>query len=70
MSIMVELPDALEEKLRAWAQSANQTEEQVICDALAAYLAVPWALREEMQAWQAAGAEAIETVAPIGNEAW
>jgi predicted transcriptional regulator len=70
MAIMIELPDALEQELRAWAQSANQTEEQVICDAIAAYFAVPGPLREEMQAWQAAGAEAIEKVAPIENEAW
>jgi hypothetical protein len=41
MAILIELPDALEQALRAWAQSANQTEEQVICDALAAYLEVP-----------------------------
>jgi len=67
---MIELPDALQEKLREWAKDAGQSEEQVVRAALEAYLALPWPLREEMQAWQAAGAEAVERVAPITNEAW
>ena len=70
MPTTIELPDNLKEKLRTWANSANQSEEQIILDALEAYLAVPWSLREEMQTWQVAGAEAIEIVAPIANEAW
>lgn len=70
MPTTVELPEALHEKLQAWAQATNQSEEQIICAALETYLAVPWPLREEMEAWQAAGAEAIELVAPIADEAW
>ena len=70
MPTTVELPEDLQQKLRSWARVANTSEEQIIRDALEAYLAVPWPLREEMQAWQAAGAEAIEIVAPIANEAW
>jgi predicted transcriptional regulator len=70
MPTTVELPDDLRQRLRSCAQAANQSEEQIIRDALEAYLAVPWTSREELQAWQAAGAEAIEIVAPIANEAW
>jgi predicted transcriptional regulator len=70
MPTTIELPEALEEKLRSWAQATNQSEEQIIRDALEAYFALPLPLREEMEAWQAAGAEAIEIVAPIANEAW
>jgi predicted transcriptional regulator len=69
MAIVIELPESIQEKLRAWAETANQSEEQVVCAALEAYLAVPWPLREEMQAWQTAGAEAIEKIAPIAHEA-
>ena len=70
MPTTVELPEDLQQKLRSWARVANTSEEQIIRDALEAYLAVPWPLREEMRAWQAAGAEAIEIVAPIANETW
>jgi predicted transcriptional regulator len=70
MPTIVDLPEDLQQKLRDWAKAANQSEEQVICAALEAYLALPWQLRKEMQAWQAAGAEAIEKVAPLANEAW
>lgn len=70
MPTIVELPDALQERLRSWAKAANQSEEQVIRAALESYLSVPWPLREEMEAWQVAGGEAIQKVAPIENEAW
>ena len=70
MSTNIDLPEPLHEKLRSLAQSTDQSEEQIICAALEAYLAIPPLLREEMQAWQEAGAEAIEKVAPIANEAW
>jgi len=56
MPTTVDLPEDLQQRLRSCAQAANQSEEQIIRDALEAYLAVPWPLREEMQAWQAAGA--------------
>jgi predicted transcriptional regulator len=70
MPTTVELPEELQQRLRSWAQAANQSEEQIIRDALEAYLAIPWPLRNELEAWQAAGAEAIEIVAPIADEAW
>jgi predicted transcriptional regulator len=70
MLMTIKLPEDLHEKLRSWAQAANLSEEQVICDALEAYLAVPCPLREAMDAWQAAGGEAIEKVAPIAGEVW
>jgi predicted transcriptional regulator len=70
MPTTIELPDALQERLRDWAKDAGQSEEQVIRAALEAYLAVPWSLQEEMLAWQTAGAEAIEKVAPSAHEAW
>jgi hypothetical protein len=41
MPTTIELPESLQEKLRAWASSTNQSEEQVICAALEAYLAIP-----------------------------
>jgi len=70
MPTAIEIPDAVHDKLRAWAEAAQVSEEQVICAALEAYLSVPWPLREEMQAWQAVGAQAIEKVAPAAGEAW
>ena len=70
MTTRIDLPESLQESLRLRARSTNQREEQIICAALEAYLAVPLPLREEMEAWQTAGAEAVETVAPIANEAW
>jgi predicted transcriptional regulator len=70
MPIPIEVPDAVHERLRAWAEAAQVSEEQVITDALDAYLPVPWPLREEMQAWQSIGAQAIEKVAPAADEAW
>jgi len=68
MPTSIEVPGALHERLRAWAEAAHVSEEQVICDALEAYLSVPRPLREEMQAWQAVGAQAIEKVAPAADE--
>jgi predicted transcriptional regulator len=70
MPTTIEIPDSVHEKLRAWAEAAQVSEEQVIVDALEAYLSIPWPLREEMQAWQAVGAQAIEKVAPLANDAW
>jgi hypothetical protein len=70
MTTRFDLPKSLRERLRLRARSTNQSEEQIVCAALEAYLAVPLPLREEMQAWQAAGAEAVEAVAPISDEAW
>ena len=70
MPTSIEIPDAVHDKLRAWAEAAQVSEEQVICDALEAYLSVPWPLREEMQAWQTVGAQAIEKAAPAADEAW
>jgi hypothetical protein len=70
MLMTIKLTEDLHEALRSWTQAANLSEEQVICDALEAYLAIPWPLREEMDAWQAAGGEAVEKVAPSTGENW
>ena len=70
MPIPIEIPRSLHEKLRAWAEAAQVSEEQVIRDALEAYLAVLWSLRAEMRAWQAVGAQVIEKVAPPADEVW
>jgi predicted transcriptional regulator len=70
MPTTIEIPDAVHEKLRAWAEAAQVSEEPVITDALEAQLSIPWPLREEMHAWQAIGAQAIEKVAPAAAESW
>ena len=70
MPTTIQIPDSVHEKLRAWAEAAKVSEEQVITDALEAYLSIPWPLREEMQAWQAVGSQAIEKVAPAADEVW
>jgi hypothetical protein len=35
-----------------------------------AELAIPPELREELEAWQRLGAEAVENVAPLAHESW
>ena len=70
MPIPIEIPDTIHEKLRAWAKAAQVSEQQVVTDALEAYLSIPWPLRQEMQAWQAVGSQAIEKVAPAADEVW
>jgi predicted transcriptional regulator len=67
---LIEIPDAVHERLRAWAEAAQRSEEQVITNALQAYLSIPWPLREEMQAWQTVGAQAIEKAAPAADESF
>ena len=64
MSRVIQLPEEIEGRLRRWAELAHQSEEDVICRALDRYLAIPPDLREELEAWQQLGAEAIEKVAP------
>ena len=70
MSLTIHLPEDIEEQLRQWAAMADLTEEDVVRRALESYLSVPPALREELDGWQQLGADALEKVAPIANEAW
>lgn len=68
--MIVEVPEDIATELRRWAALANEPEGEIVRRALASYLAIPPELREELEAWQRLGAEAIEKVAPLANEAW
>jgi predicted transcriptional regulator len=70
MGLTIEIPDEMRDRLQEWAQQAQTSEGDVILRALDAYLAVDPNLREELTDWQVLGAESIELVAPIANEAW
>jgi len=70
MSLTIQLPNEVEARLHEWSRIANEPEADVVCRALEAYLAIPPALRDEMEAWQQLGAEAIEKVAPNEHETW
>lgn len=70
MVLKIELPPEIEAKLREWSRVANQSEDEIVCQALESYLAIPPGLRYELEAWQRLGAEAIERVAPHANETW
>lgn len=66
----VTLPSEIERQLREWASLAHTSPDDVVARALASFLAVPPDLREELEEWQQLGAEALERVAPLKNEAW
>lgn len=68
MSMTVTIPDEIGERLHAWALAAKESEEDVVRQALEAYLSVPPELREELEGWQYLGAEALEKVAPNAEE--
>jgi predicted transcriptional regulator len=70
MSMTVTIPNEISERLHAWARAAKEPEEEVVRRALEAYLSIPPDLREELEAWQDLGAEALEKVAPaVGADA-
>ena len=70
MPLNIELPEEMESRLRHCATLTRQSEQDIIRRALETYLAVPVELREELEAWQQLGAEAVDAVAPGDHEAW
>ncbi len=70
MSITLQLPEEIEVQLHRWAELSRQSELDIVVRALQSFFSVPPELREELEAWQLLGADAIEKVAPLTNEAW